>query len=216
MNSGVKAGPWLPHDLLQISGKADLICIEHQQCPLWVTDSLKRAPFVVVRRSDPVDRVIPIGIRGLLRSQRFAAYLRPESVHKRIAPEQLTRLRKSVSRNRDRTLPALKAWVEIERELSNFSLVFGPTGSVGVELVTGLSTTTAHSDLDLLFRVPERLGITAAQELMFRLGVSACRIDAQLETPYGAVSLAEYAKGQTPLLLRQNRGPVLVDDPWRG
>jgi phosphoribosyl-dephospho-CoA transferase len=53
-----------------------------------------------------------------------------------------------------------------------------------------------------------------AQELITIFSGSPCRVDAQLETPRGALSLAEYGRGETPLLLRQAGGPVLVDDPW--
>ena len=203
---------WSAHDLLQISGAAGLIFLE--QRPLWVDSSLRRAPFVVVRRAESVDGMIPVGVRGSSRKQRFPAYLAPESILKQIAPEQLTESHGWRDNTRSQIVPSLNAWAEIEENLFNFSLVYGPTGSVGFELATGLPTATAASDLDLLFRVPECLPITAARELMAMLAGTACRIDAQLEAPRGAFSLTEYASDQTPLLLRQNRGPVLVDDPW--
>jgi phosphoribosyl-dephospho-CoA transferase len=158
--------------------------------------------------------MIPVGVRGSLRKQRFAAYLRAESVLKRIAPEQLTESHGWCDNARSQIIPALNVWAGIEKKLLNFSLVCGPTGSVGFELASGHPTATVGSDLDMLFRVPERLLITTARELMAILTESACRIDAQLETPCGAVSLAEYANDQTPLLLRQNDGPVLVSDAW--
>jgi phosphoribosyl-dephospho-CoA transferase len=53
-----------------------------------------------------------------------------------------------------------------------------------------------------------------AQELITIFSGSPCRVDAQLETPRGAVSLAEYARGEKPLLLRQAGGLVLISDPW--
>ena len=40
-----------------------------------------------------------------------------------------------------------------------------------------------------------------AQELITIFSGSPCRVDAQLETPRGAISLAEYGRGETPLLL---------------
>src|SRR3984893_8857257 len=73
---------------------------------------------------------------------------------------------------------------------------------------------TATSDLDLLIRAPERLPMQVAQKLVTIFSGSPCRVDAQLETPRGAVSLTEYASGQTPLLLRHAGGPVLISDPW--
>ena len=102
----------------------------------------------------------------------------------------------------------------MSEKLANLPLAYGPTGSIGFELASGLPTATSTSDLDLLIRAPERLPMPVAQELITIFSGSPCRVDAQLETPRGAISLAEYVWGQTPLLLRQNGGPVLVDDPW--
>ena len=102
----------------------------------------------------------------------------------------------------------------IEEKLANLPLAYGPTGSIGFELASGLPTATSTSDLDLLIRAPERLPMQLAKKLITIFSGSLCRVDVQLETPRGAVSLAEYASGQTPLLLRQNDGPILVDDPW--
>jgi hypothetical protein len=63
-------------------------------------------------------------------------------------------------------------------------------------------------------RAPERLPMQLAQELTTIFSGSPCRVDAQLESPSGAVSLTEYARGEKPLLLRQAVGPVLISDPW--
>ena len=40
------------------------------------------------------------------------------------------------------------------------------------------------------------------------------RIDVLLETPAGAVALAEYARGKSVVMLRSPQGPRLVADPW--
>src|SRR6266436_738111 len=82
---------WLAHDLLQILRGADLFCPEPY--PLWVKHSLEQAPLVVVRRAEPLDGMIPVGVRGSLRNQRFGAYLAPKSVLRQIAPEQLAAAR---------------------------------------------------------------------------------------------------------------------------
>ena len=53
------------HDLLQISGLADLVYVgwdlPEKRCPLWVERSLERATFVVVRRANLFDGMIPVG-----------------------------------------------------------------------------------------------------------------------------------------------------------
>jgi phosphoribosyl-dephospho-CoA transferase len=206
------------HDLLRISGVADLVYVgselPEKRFPLWVERSLQKAPFVVVRRADLFDGMIPVGVRGSLRQQRSAAYLAPESIRNRITPEQLASNRGWLANARIEEIPGLKVLARIEEKLANLPLVYGPTGSIGFELASGLPTATSTSDLDLLIRAPERLPMQLAQELITVFFGSPCRVDAQLETPRGAISLAEYARGQTPLLLRQNGGPVLVGDPW--
>ena len=53
----------------------------------------------------------------------------------------------------------------------------------------------------------------AAAALLDRLADLPARVDVLLETPTGAVALAEYAAGDC--LLRTPTGPRLVRDPWR-
>ncbi|HXM24451.1 MAG TPA: malonate decarboxylase holo-ACP synthase [Chthoniobacterales bacterium] len=206
------------HDLLQISGVVGLVYVgselPEKRCPLWVERSLQEAPLVVVRRAKLFDGMIPVGVRGSFRQQRSAAYLAPESIRNRITPEQLAANRGWLANARAEEIPAFKVLAGIEEKMANLPLAYGPTGSIGFELASGLPTATSTSDLDLLIRAPERLPMPVAQELITIFSGSPCRVDAQLETPRGAISLAEYVWGQTPLLLRQNGGPVLVDDPW--
>ena len=151
---------------------------------------------------------------GPLRNQRFAAYAAPGSILGRIAPEQLAGAQGVRAGVRTREIPALKALRIAEAELANLPFRWGPIGSVGFELATGVATATLGSDLDLLVRVPERLPAATAQALLAALSAAPCAVDVQLETPQGAASLAEYARGERSLLLRQTGGPVLVLDPW--
>jgi phosphoribosyl-dephospho-CoA transferase len=185
-----------------------------ERCPLWVEHSLQEAPFVVVRRAKLLEGMIPVGVRGSLRSQRYAAYLGPESIRNRITPEQLLRAQEWLTNARSEEVLALKVLADLEEKLLNFPLTYGPIGSIGFELASGYPMATSASDLDLLIRVPERLSMQLAQELVTIFSGNPCRVDAQLETPRGAAALTEYASGQRPLLLRQDNGPVLVDDPW--
>jgi phosphoribosyl-dephospho-CoA transferase len=126
----------------------------------------------------------------------------------------MARVRAVRARARTGEIPALSALAIAQEKLAGFPLLWGPTGSVGFELATGLATATPASDLDLLIRAPERLSTAKAEVLLERLSAAPCRVDVQLETPTGAVSIAEYARGEKPILVRQTGGPVLVDDPW--
>lgn len=198
--------------MLRLSGAADLVHLEG--LPPWVEDSLHQAPFVVVRRAAMIDGMIPVGVRGSLRNQRLAAYLAPGSILGRIAPEQLVGARSARATAQSGQIPALNALAIIEAELADFPFRWGPTGSIGFELATGLAAATPASDLDLLIRVPERLSMATAEALLASVSTGPCRVDVQLETSRGAVSLAEYARGEGPILLRRTSGPMFVCDPW--
>jgi phosphoribosyl-dephospho-CoA transferase len=92
-------------------------------------------------------------------------------------------------------------------------LAWGPTGSVGFELATGTAVVGPASDLDVVVRAPEPWSHVRARELADDLARLPVRVDTQLDTPSGAVALAEYARGGR-VLLRTPDGPKLTNDPW--
>lgn len=81
-----------PHDLLKIGSVKDLMC--YSPIPDWVTASISKAPFVVVRRARAPEGFISVGIRGSRRSERFAAFLPTEKMIEQITPEQLVNERR--------------------------------------------------------------------------------------------------------------------------
>jgi phosphoribosyl-dephospho-CoA transferase len=131
-------------------------------CPAWVERSLQEAPFVVVRRANLFDGMIPVGVRGSSRQQRSAAYLAPKSIRNRITPEQLAANQGWLTNARTEEIPGFKVLAGIEEKLANLPLAYGPTGSIGFELASGLPTATSTSDFDLLIRAPERLPMQLA------------------------------------------------------
>jgi phosphoribosyl-dephospho-CoA transferase len=92
-------------------------------------------------------------------------------------------------------------------------LAWGPTGSVGFELATGAAVAGPASDLDVVVRAPEPWSFARARELADDLARLPVRVDTQLDTPSGAIALAEYACGGR-VLLRTPDGPKLTNDPW--
>jgi phosphoribosyl-dephospho-CoA transferase len=118
-------------------------------------------------------------------------------------------------------IPALALACALAPLFTQMSVIWGPTGSVGFELASGVATAHAHSDLDLLIRCDERLPIARAQDIARQLdgrrqAQGGCRIDVILETPHGAVSLLEYASARdgAQVLIRGDRAARLVSDPW--
>ena len=97
--------------------------------------------------------------------------------------------------------------------LEGRDLAWGPTGSVGYELASGLPAVGESSDLDLILRSPEPLPRATAREILEDLSSLPARADAQIDTGIGSVALAEWAAGKE-VLLRRASGPVLTEDPW--
>lgn len=193
------------HDLLLLH---DGVCLP--DAPDWARAALARLPVVVVRRASVGPQQVAVGIRGRGRSERYGTVLPRAAVQALLSPEQL--LAADVSGR----VVALAVLVRLRWLLADAGLVWGPTGSCGFELACGVPTATASSDLDLLIRCPMPLPLAQARKLHERLGALAagrCRIDVQLETPAGAVALAEYAQG-AQMLLRSQHGARLVADPW--
>jgi len=70
------------------------------------------------------------------------------------------------------------------------------------------------SDLDCLIRLSTYMPRLQGQEILQELQAASIKLDIQLETPIGALSLVEYVGGRQPLLLRTLRGPKLIYEPW--
>jgi phosphoribosyl-dephospho-CoA transferase len=203
-----------PYDLLRIASAADLCSA--QPLPAWAYASLETACWVVVRRSLPYEGMVPVGVRGTSREQRFAAFLPIQAVLDRVTPEQLVHhgaWRWAPRRTRD--LPAFQALDLVCHIMSDFELPWGPTGSVGFEIATGFPVATLNSDLDLLIRAPYELPRELCRRLSAQLSERLpARTDALIETGTGAIALIEYAHGTLPIVFRSPTGPKLVCRPW--
>lgn len=175
--------------------------------PAWVLDVVSAGHPVVVRRAITAPGWVPVGVRGRLREQRFAALMPVAAVRRRVTPETV----RGVISPRD--LPALRALAALRPVLANEN--WGVTGSAGFELATGVEALHDQSDLDLILRTSEPLGRRAAEALLALLDTSECAVDLQLQTPYGAVALREWAAGSRRVLLKTASGAHLVIDPWQ-
>ena len=142
-----------------------------------------------------------------VREQRFAAVMPMAAVQRRVAPEDL----RGVISPRD--LPALQALAQLRPVLAQEN--WGVTGSAGFELASGIEALHAKSDLDLILRTPERLERGDAEDLLAILDTAVCAVDLQLQTPFGAVALREWAGGSRRVLLKNASGAQLVIDPWQ-
>jgi phosphoribosyl-dephospho-CoA transferase len=202
------------HDLIRL--REPIARTVEASVPPWVESALRRTPWVVVCRGHVHDGMIPVGIRGLVRQQRFAAVLAVAEIADRLSPEELTESRYVIARRRKDEAPALAALARVAPILASRGHRWGPGGSVGFEIATGVATATSSSDLDLILRQDHRLGLDEAIDLRAVLAEAAApaRVDVMLETPRGGVSLADLAAMPARLLVHTPDGPCLSADPW--
>lgn len=191
------------HDLLWGMSPAHLPA----DAPAWAVDAISAGHPVVVRRAIAELGYVAVGVRGRLREQRFAAEMPLAAVQRRVAPEAL----RDVVSSRD--LPALQALAQLRSVLEQET--WGVSGSAGFELATGIEALHARSDLDLILRTPKRLERADAEDLLAILDTAVCPVDLQLQTPFGAVALREWASGSRRVLLKTASGAHLVLDPWQ-
>jgi phosphoribosyl-dephospho-CoA transferase len=211
------------HDLLRL--REPIALMADAPVPPWVEPGLRRTPWVVVRRGHIQAGRIPVGVRGMTRSQRFAAWLAVADIAERRSPEELwddvenrptPGLAYAPGLARTQAVPALAALARIAPLLARHGYRWGPGGSVGFELATAVATVTASSDLDVILRQARRLEpdeVRALQAALLQAATPA-RIDVLLETPRGGVSLADLAAAPTQVLVRTPDGTRLMADPW--
>jgi phosphoribosyl-dephospho-CoA transferase len=155
-------------------------------------------------------------VRGRRHAERFAAWLDPGQVRQFVDPLELAARRAWRDSPRCARVAALGALAAVASIMEHRSLgsAWGPVGSTGFELASGVPTATPDSDLDLIVRPGSPPAAALAGELLLELSRLAVPTDVLLETPCGAVALIEYAQARAPLLARTPTGPRLTRDPW--
>lgn len=215
------------HDLVELSPTAvtELCGQAAQDRMAWVAESLDASAWAVVRRTRPVHQGnVPIGIRGPLRHQRWAAEVPLAEILRVLSPSELAF--RGVPR---RHLPAFRALslLQTPEVRALFPGQWGPGGSVGAELASGVEGVHAKSDLDLVVRV-DAVSDAAILEAMSRtvaaVGEKAgVQVDVLVETPDGGIHLTELlasardgdARGywRGSVVARTPDGPALLY-PW--
>lgn len=199
-----------PHDLLW-GLQAGML---EAGAPAWAAAVLDADRPVVVRRAPARDGWIAVGVRGHGREQRYATWMPQAAIRRCVQPEQLTR-----GGEEQGVCAPLRALARLQPQLDALcrqrGLAWGVTGGAGYQLATGVTVLSESSDLDLLLRMPRPLERRQALALLERLEQMPCRVDLQLETPAGAISLREWASSASRVLLKACSGAWLVGDPWR-
>jgi phosphoribosyl-dephospho-CoA transferase len=176
--------------------------------PAWAIESVHAGQPVVVRRALSAAGQVAVGVRGRLREQRYAASMAIASITRRVSPEALCHV------DIDRDLPALQALAQLRPILEGCGQVWGVSGSAGFELASGFAALHEGSDLDLILRTPQPLSRVESRALVAILDRAICVVDMQLQTPFGAVALREWAGSSNRVLLKNANQACLVLDPW--
>ncbi len=199
------------HDLLEIDAKRFGSC--QVSPPEWVVAGLQRAPFVVVRRDLATEQMIPVGVRGVQRNQRWAAMCSLKLVKSILAPPQL--LKRRVPKSREDATSAFRALRIMKERWRDLDHSWGPGGSVGFELAVGGNIVKTESDLDIVVYAAERITRDMAKSLHAQTLNLPAAVDVRVETPLCGFSLEEFAWRSTgKILLRTPSGMTLGTDPW--
>ena len=180
------------HDLLRLQPRASLIL--DVPAPEWVVACLAETPWVIVRRGEIRNGIIPIRVRGPAKEQRFDARIPLSVVAYRSTPEDLAGRRSEPWRAAQ--VPALAALSGVDAVLTDRGSAWGPIGSVAFELATHLPVSTPVCDLDLVLRQQQELpNREEALELLKELANAAtpARADVMIETRSGGLKLAHLA-----------------------
>ncbi|WP_392566622.1 malonate decarboxylase holo-ACP synthase [Utexia brackfieldae] len=195
-----------PHDLIWIDNQTALQV--DAVLPDWVAPHWHVGLPLVVRRDHLAVGLIPVGLRGINRSQRLAGYISADRIVKVATPESLI----AQPRPDTTTSPVLQALSRLQHYPFGWS--WGVTGSCGYQLATGIDVLTQQSDLDLLIRCPAPVSRTQFQPLAELVKTLPCRVDIQIETKQGGFALNEWLR-EDNVLLKTATGPRLTATPWQ-
>ena len=155
-----------------------------------------------------------MGIRGRTRRERHPALLREQDVKSWRTPESLAAEKKWRGYPGITRLPALQSLALVAEYAEQEHLDWGPVGSVGYELATGVPTVCANSDLDVVMRCNVRLDFRRLKELQELASSAPARVDVILEGPLGGVALWEFLRSPERCLIKTSLGPRMDVFSW--
>jgi phosphoribosyl-dephospho-CoA transferase len=198
------------HDLILL--RAETVVTSAEGGPACPYLNPNQRPWVVVRRGRISDGLIPVGVRGAQRHERCAGFIGLSEVLETRRPDQLRLMLAEDSR---RALQVFRTLSYLESHLVGLDMTWGPGGSVGYELASGMPAVRADSDLDFILFAPRELEITEAQDLWRMISSAPGKVDALVETPLCGFSLEEFVTASPrKILLRTSDSRILGSNLW--
>lgn len=199
------------HDLLWVSEMPT--AADGTTLPDWALAACRQgAPVVVRRAARGADGAVPVGLRGTARHERCAAFVPASGIVRLVSPEALAADATAIAP--DAPFAALRTLRALAPALDALGWAWGPTGSAGFALASGLPVLHADSDLDLVIRMPQAPSPEQRAGVVHLLGHTECRVDLQIDTGHGGFALQDWLRSPTQTLLKTDHGPRLVADPW--
>lgn len=204
-------GPLHAHDLLWLSGMPT--AADGSPLPDWAFAACRRnAPAVVRRAPRGPDGAVPVGLRGQARHERLAATVAGSAITRVATPEALAAAVQAIAH--DAPFPALRALRALAPGFDALGWAWGPTGSTGFMLASGLPVLRMDSDLDLVVRMAHPPRAAQCERLVRLLDSAECRVDLQIDTGRGGFALRDWLASPRRTLLKTDSGPRLTADPW--
>ena len=201
-----------PHDLLWANGRLGALQ-SPSALPEWLDEKWLCAAPLVVRREQAPPGLVPVGLRGMQRHQRHAAYLSSDAISRRTPPEVLARTRAWEAWGDAAGHACRRALRTLAPLLDELPWAWGITGGAGFAIASGLPVLRESSDLDLLLRLPRAPDPAVLHGLAHRFAELPLRIDVQIDTGHAGFALAEWLRGGV-VMLKTDHGPRLVAAPW--
>ena len=193
------------HDLVRIDAG---IAAQWHGAPEWVSCSVRRAPWLVVRR-ESVDEAVAVGVRGETRSQRYATTVSASSILELRSPWDLDAAASPASKLRD-------AYLAVLRRNGAERARIAPAGSFAYEVASGKKATHDTSDLDIVI---DAKGLTRASLLVLAQSIEhvrstyGVRVDTELLYAAGGAAFGEVLAASPLVLFKTKDGPRLLACP---
>ena len=163
-----------PHDLVRLSEPGAVLNADPAP-PAWVAPALARAPFAVVRRCGAAPPgMVPVGVRGRTRSERFAAQVPVAAIAGCISTRAARPWNVPGSRRgaEHRCRPS-RPWPPRRPGSTLWACPGDRSAASASSWRPGSRCSTAASDVDLLVRAAEPLDLGKLQALAARLATHA-------------------------------------------